>query len=264
MRTVYIDVLITVNLFIDFFLLLCTKTLLHIHTSIRRLIIGAAFGGSLSLIALLPALPAGINIAADVALSVPIVLIAFGRCEPKLIVKRTAAYFLCSFVFCGVMVLLYTSLKPKGMAVYNNVVYFNISPMLLIILTLAAYYVIKLTEKLTRGEIGKRVCEVKVFDKSGCAQFHAMVDTGCHVREPFSGRYVIIAEQELVRELSLSENTLRVIPFGSLNGSGVIRGYLPSRVLIDGSPTEELPYIGICENIMKGEVRAIIPRELAV
>ena len=60
MRTVYIDVLITVNLFIDFFLLLCTKTLLHIHTSIRRLIIGAAFGGSLSLIALLPALPAGI------------------------------------------------------------------------------------------------------------------------------------------------------------------------------------------------------------
>lgn len=263
MRTVYVDVLVTVNLFIDFFLLLCTKKLLHIRASIFRLIAGAALGGVLSLIALLPALPAVVNIAADVALSVPVVLTAFGRCPVKLFIKRTAAYFICSFIFCGVIVLLCTSLKPKGMAVYNNVVYFNISPVLLIMLTLAAYFVIRFAEKLTRGSIGKHVCEVKVFDSHHCAAFRAMIDTGCDVREPFSGRYVIIVEKNLITALSLPEQTLRLIPFDSLNGSGVIKGYLPCRVTIDGAQTEKTPYIGVCENMLKGEVKAIIPRELA-
>lgn len=57
MRTVYVDVLIVVNVFIDLLLLLCTKRLLHLRARLWRLILAAVLGGFLSLSALLPPLP---------------------------------------------------------------------------------------------------------------------------------------------------------------------------------------------------------------
>jgi stage II sporulation protein GA (sporulation sigma-E factor processing peptidase) len=54
---------------------------------------------------------------------------------------------------------------------------------------------------------------------------------------------------------------MRVIPFGSLGGEGIIKGFLPDIVEIDGKPSQQSLYIGICENILKGDVRAIIPFE---
>lgn len=262
MRTVYIDVLITVNLFIDFFLILCVKLLLHLRAGLLRMILGAAAGGLLSLTALLPALPFLLNLAADAALSAPIVLIAFGRCKWQTFIRRVGVFFLCSFVFCGVMVALYTALHPKGMAIYNNVVYFNISPLLLIMLTLACYGVIKLFDRFSKSEVTKRVCDIKVYGRNGSTSFAALADTGCQVREPFSGYYVIIAEKELLKELILQQQGFRVIPYHTLSGSGIVRGYLPQKVLIDGSEAAQPLYIGICENVLKGNVRAIIPYEL--
>lgn len=262
MRTVYIDVLITVNLFIDFFLILCVKLLLHLRAGMVRMILGAAAGGLLSLTALLPPLPFLLNLAADAALSAPVVLIAFGRCAWRTFCRRVGVYFLCSFVFCGVMIALYTALRPRGMAIYNNVVYFSISPLLLIMLTLACYGVIKLFSRFAKSDITKRVCNVQVIGDGGSASFAALADTGCQVREPFSGCYVIIAEKELLHGLCLSKQSCRVIPYHTLSGSGMVQGYLPQRVLIDGEEAAQPLYIGVCENILKGNVRAIIPYDI--
>ena len=128
MRTVYIDVLIAVNIFIDFFLILCTKKFLHLGTSTLRIILGGAFGGIFSLAALVPRLPFGINIALDIFTAGIIVFAVFGRCSIKNYIKRVSVYFFISFAFCGIMIFIYTSFKPAGMEIYNDTVYFNISP----------------------------------------------------------------------------------------------------------------------------------------
>ena len=123
-------------------------------------------------------------------------------------------------------------------------------------------FCIHLVQTKEHGDIfGKSVCTVRVFDREKQAEFKALVDSGCHVREPFSGDYVIIAEKELLQELEPPENTMRVIPFESLGGKGIIKGFLPEQIMIDGKPAEQSLYVGICENILKGDVRAIIPFE---
>ena len=261
MATVYIDVLITVNIFIDFFLILCTKTLLHISQKLSRLILGAVLGGFFSLAALLPRIPFGLNIIFDAALAALVILVSFGFYSARVFLKRAAVYFFCSFFFCGIMIFVYTSFKPKGMEIYNDVIYFNISPFLLIILTLVCYYLLKLASRFSGKSIGKRVCGVNVVYRGRSSSFNALVDTGCRVKEPFSGDYVIIAEKSLVSGLKPEENVMRVIPFGSLGGKGMIKGFLPDSVEIDGKPAQQSLYIGICENILKGDVRAIIPSE---
>lgn len=261
MKTVYIDVLITVNVFIDFFLLLCTKRFLNIRAKLIRIILGSLLGGILSLTALLPEIPFGINIAADVAFAALIVFVTFGRTEPKNYIKRIAVYFCSSFIFCGIMIFVYTAFKPNGMGIYNDIVYFDISPVLLIILTLICYFILKLIRRLTKGELAKNVCKVELEFGGSRAEFDAIVDTGCNVKEPFSSDYVIIAEKNLLDAVKFDESKLRVIPFNSLGGNGLLKGYKPDIVKINGKEADNV-YIGICENMLKNEAKAIAPYEL--
>ena len=53
MNNIYIDVLITVNIFIDYFLLMLTKKIIGSNIKYFRVIIGRIVGGLFSLTALL-------------------------------------------------------------------------------------------------------------------------------------------------------------------------------------------------------------------
>lgn len=258
--TIYIDVLVTVNIFIDFFLLMCIRRFLNIRAKLFRLIFGSLTGGILSLTALLPEIPTGLNIIIDIAFASIIVFITFGRTDIKSYIKRVAVYFGISFFFCGIMIFIYTAFKPKGMAISNDFVYFDISPVLLIILTLVCYYILKLINRLTKGDISKRVCNVMIENNGITATFGAVLDTGCSVKEPFSGEYVIIAEKSLLEGITPDERKTRMIPFDSLGGNGLLKGFKPDRIQIDGKDTSA--YIGVCEGVIKSEVKAIAPYEI--
>ena len=260
-KTVYVDVLITVNIFTDFFLLLCVKKFLNIRAKLLRVILGSFIGGILSLTALLPEIPFGLNILIDILFAAVIVFFAFGKTEIKNYIKRVAVYFGVSFFFCGIMIFIYTAFKPKGMAIYNDVVYFDISPVLLIILTLICYYILKLFKRLTKGDISKAVCDVTVENNGIKAEFKAVADTGCTVKEPFSSDYVIITEKALLNNLTFDNSKLRLIPFDSLGGNGILKGFKPGSVTVNGKDIKNV-YIGVCENVIKSEIKAIVPYEL--
>ena len=262
MKTVYIDVLVTVNIFVDFFLILCTQKLLNIRAKLLRVIFGSLAGGVFSLAALLPPMPFGLNFLTDLLSAAALIIIAFGFSSPKVFLRRAAVYFALSFIFCGVMIFVYNTFHPAGMEIYNDTVYFNISPFLLIILSLVCYYIMKLIKRLTKGVCGKRVCQIEIELNNDVAAFSAAVDTGCNVKEPFSGDYVIIAEDSILRDLHLTDDKMRVIPFGSLGGNGFIRGYRVSRLKIDGRESEHDVYLGVCENVLKGEIKALVPYEI--
>ena len=112
-----------------------------------------------------------------------------------------------------------------------------------------------------KGDLSKAVCDVSIVTNGMKTEFRAVADTGCTVKEPFSSDYVIIAEKELVDNLSFDNSKMRIIPFNSLGGKGILKGYKPDSVLINGKIIQNV-YIGICENIIKSEIKAIVPYEL--
>lgn len=264
MTTVYVDVLITVNIFIDFLLILCVKKLLDVRASLLRVILGSLLGGVFSLAALLPKLPFGLNLLSDLVFAALIVLSSLGFGGLRVFLRRVAVYFGLSFAFCGLMVFVYTTFHPKGMEIYNDTVYFNISPFLLIILTLVCYYTTRLLKRLTKGVRGKSTCNIEISMGGVETSFLAAVDTGCTVKEPFSGDYVIIAEEEILRDLRLRDDTIRIIPFESLGGKGILRGYRADSVRINGKRLDSDVYLGVCENILTGEIKALAPSDLLV
>lgn len=262
MQTLYIDVLITVNIFIDFFLILCTKKFLNIKASLKRLILGSVLGGILSLVAIFPEIPIFINLFLDLLFAVLIIFVSFGKTSINNFIKRVTVYFITAFIFCGIMIFIYTSFKPKGMEIYNDVVYFNISPILLIILTLACYYILKLTKRLTKGVCGGGTCNVEIYLNGKYITFCSKIDSGCNLKEPFSGNYVIIVEKSLLDYYEPENSNVRLIPFESLGGKGILKGFKPDRVKINGDFIVNDIYIGICENILNGDIKSLIPFEI--
>ena len=72
----------------------------------------------------------------------------------------------------------------------------------------------------------------------------------------------IIAEQNIFDDYVPDETKTRIIPFESLGGNGIVKGFPPDKVKIDGKEICKSIYIGICNDVLKGDVKAIIPYEL--
>ncbi len=262
LRTVYVDVLIVVNMVIDWIMLLSVGRLLKLRAKACRVLLGGAVGSACSLSALLPKLPPAINLALDVSFAALMVLAAYGRASPKSFIIRTFTLFAVSFSFCGAMIFICTVFKPSGVAVVNDVVYFNISPVVLILLTLCCFYALKLFGKLARKDVGKKVCVVNAQIGNYTAEFQALADTGCHVTEPFSGDFVIIADKNCLGNINVINFPKRIIPYQSLGGDGILEGIRTDEVRIDGKPLAEHVYIGICCGVLNGDIKAIVPYEL--
>lgn len=115
---------------------------------------------------------------------------------------------------------------------------------------------------MTKGGNGSGVCKVEIKVNEQSYFFPAKIDTGCNLVEPFSGNYVIIAEQNIFDDYVPDETKTRIIPFESLGGNGIVKGFPPDKVKIDGKEICKNIYIGICNDVLKGDVKAIIPYEL--
>lgn len=263
MQTVYVDVLIFINIIIDFFILLSVKTVFNIDVTYKRLVISSIIISLFSLIALLPQINFFLNIFFNILFAVASVFICFGRCSTANFIKRVCCFFAINFIYAGIMIVVYMLFKPDKMAIINNVVYFDISPLLLIILTLCCYIILYIFKRIIGKQgIMEKICKVhiKLNDKSYC--FFGKVDTGCDVKEPFSGDSVIIVEKSVFKDLKIDENNYRVIPYSSLGGEGILMGIKVQEVIIDGSKIEKDIYIGLCENILNGEIKSLIPNDI--
>ena len=76
--TVYADVLVMVNLFVNYALLLCSSLILKNRISNLRLLAGAAIGSAYGLVIFLPEIPIYFELPMRIAVSAAIVLTSFG------------------------------------------------------------------------------------------------------------------------------------------------------------------------------------------
>ena len=74
---IYADILVVINLFVNYFLLLITKRILHVCVRRIRILCGAVFGGLYSLIIFAPALPLAVTVLFHMAAVGILVLISF-------------------------------------------------------------------------------------------------------------------------------------------------------------------------------------------
>lgn len=262
-QTIYIDILVGVNLFINYLLLLCVSRFLALEGKQKRLI-GAAFVGALySLIILLPEINPILSLLLKLLMSFSIVVIAFGLKDFKSFLRETVAFYLISFAFAGFMLVLWYFFAPQGLLIRNSVVYFNISPLALIVLTVVCYGGIRLFQRITGRQMPKYLdCRISIRRGGKTCVCTARVDTGNNLKEPFSGDPVTVIYEPVIEPLIPEKDraNFRLVPFDTISGEGILEAFRPDMVTVCcGNKTFETRHVYIAVSKTKlGEFDALL------
>lgn len=252
---IYADILFIVNLYIDFFLIISAVKFLHLKVSTVRSIFGAALGAICSFSAILPIQNNFISILLNIAAAFLISLAVTAPSKLWVYIKFSCAYFIFSFLFAGVMLMLTNIFPLKNTVVRNNIVYFDISPIFLFVSTAVAYIIIHLSRKyLMPSASNVRYKKIIIENGGKKAEVFAKADTGNALREPFSGLPVLIAEHDTLSPIlpkSLidgepeASDKIRLIPFNTISGDGILRGFKADKVYFSGSEDTIDCYIAV-------------------
>ncbi len=246
MLTIYADVLICVNLIIDYLLISLTSRFLKVACSFRRQLVGAFIGGICSLFILLPSKGFLIPLVTRAFTSTIVVLATYGIGDRGQFIRRICCFFAVSFAFFGGMFALWYFVKPPGLFVHNGMVYYNLSSVALVLSAAFTYGLISAIGRFVNRK-NETTCRLRVVTEQGSADLTALVDSGNRLCEPFSEKPVVILDPKYKELLSYESNHKRVIPYNTLSGEGVLTGILPKGVyLIMGNSSEKLDvYIAI-------------------
>lgn len=267
--TVYADILFIVNLYIDALLLSAVRRFLHLPLSRVRWLLASLLGGVFGFTALLPQLRGVPLFLLGTAEAFLLVCAAFAPKRTVLLLKATFLLLLFGAALSGLLGLMQSFLPMRGMVLRNGTVYFDLSPLLLVLLTCAAYGILYLFDRIFRKKEPDTLFAAVTLSLNGKhAALTAKVDTGLTLHEPFSGLPAALTEKSAVLALlpeDFGKETcalpLRFVPYSSVGGSGVLPAFRPDTAQINGSRAEL--WVAVTDRpLSAGSFSALIGTEL--
>ena len=262
--TIYLDVVLLENLFMNYVILFATSYILKIKIHHIRIILSATIGAIYAIIAYLNIIPIYSNIFMKIILSVIMVYVAYYAKNIKQLLKQVMLFYLISFVFGGCAFSLLYFVQPQDIWIQNGMLMGTYPIKIAILGALLGFAISVLTFKLVKSKFSKKdmFCELTIYFDEKSSKMKAMIDTGNILKEPITKLPVIIVEKRALVQLlpnKILENTekilggdaetieskyatkLKIIPFSSVGReNGILLGFKPDKVLINTEENEEL------------------------
>ncbi len=254
-QVVYVDILIALNIIINYFLLLATAKISNDTPKRTRLLLSSVVGALFSLIIFLPEINFLLLSLVKVVFSGLIVILAFGYKNLLAFAKKIALFYCANFIFAGGVIALWLFFAPKGLVLNNSVVYFNIRADVLVMLTAIIYAFVVVIAKITERIFPKSsVYNIKIRLKEKQTKLTAYLDSGNTLRDVFTDKPVIICKTEKVADLfddnikdvlksnlpilekyqavMCADMRFKIIPFTTVGGEGALLAFSPDDVEI--------------------------------
>lgn len=254
MKTViYVDVLIAVNILITYVMLVCTRVIVKSDTNKWGVVIATFFGGVSSLVIFLENMPIVFSVLLKI-LGVTVISFSAFLPESKTMFLKTALAFLfVNFLFGGVMYFVEITFKPTDIIYINGTVYFDISVLFLVSVTLICYGLLLLFDFfLKKRSSEKTLYNATIYFRNKSVQVKALYDTGNHLTDGIEGKPVIIVTLNSIKEFfsrseteyfkselitpevpSTLKSIVRIVPCSSVNGNSLLKGFVPEKMIIE-------------------------------
>lgn len=261
MQTIYVDVLIVLNVYVNFFLLRATAKITHTPIKSLRCIAVSFYGSLFSLLILAPKLNTAVNLAVKAVSAVTIVMAAFGIKSRRRLMLNILAFFAVNFIFAGAVYAVYSWLKPEFIHFNNTYFYIDFSLVILVITTAALYFLVcGVRFFLDRTPDNADCYKIIIRYKNRIVSLDALADTGNSLVDFFTGSPVIICREERLSELIGGKvisgaagglpNGFRLIPYSTICENGVIPIFRPDEVVIynsgNGQRKNVEAMVGVC------------------
>lgn len=268
MQTVYADVLIILNTYVNFALLRMTALIDRKNVKRLRIVLAALSGGIYSLIILCEDISSFTVFISKTAVSIIMVLISFGFSSLRGFLRSFAVFFGVSFTFAGLMLALWLFAAPAGMIFNNGTVYFSFDTMTLLTFTAVSYALVRIIFLFSERHSPKgSIYEIRITVNDAEIVCDALCDTGSSLKDWYTSLPVILISPELTE--GITEELLekaRYIPASTAGGETLIKIFKPQRIHIKGVGCDienAEAFIGISNTKIKnGEFRAVIPHSL--
>ncbi len=214
MRVVYVDTLFFLNFGVDYLLLLLTSRIAGIYRSPGRLAAGAAVGGVLSLLLFFPSLPGPVWPLLQAGVCLSVILCTFGDGRPGKLMRLCGLFFLLTALLGGCVFGL--AQFTRAIVVKNGVIYYEVSGGMMLAALAGLAAVTGTALGRGRAHVGRAYHEVRVEHRQRAIRFRALSDSGNLLRDPVSGRQIIVAEWRTVAPLlQMEEGELRDLLTGT-------------------------------------------------
>lgn len=272
MPVIYVDVLLILNVWVDFLLLSLTARICRYPVVRRRLLLGAVVGALLSLLLFLPPLTVLLSALIRIAGTVALTVLTFGVPRLRVFLRLLVSFSVLSAVFGGLATAFWYFVAPAGFMVINGVVYYDAPASLLIVFTAVAYIVLLLYERLRRTSAPQdRVYTLAVSEGDKQVVCSLLYDSGCSLKEPFSGAPALIIDRTAIDGLLphgfeedahlAQDKRLRLIPFETVGGEGVLPAFRPARMEVRDKRgnTWDISgsYLAVSKRLVNGEYAAL-------
>lgn len=278
--TVYADVLLVINLFVNYTLIACASGIMKASVSGFRIFLGAAVGSVYGLVIFLPKMPGVIEVIMRIAATSVIVLCSFGYGGIKRYLRSFFIFAAVSLIFGGLMLVLWLTIAPIGMVYSNGAVYFDIDLKILAVSTVVCFATVSLVSYfISRKAPRESVAEITVGMGDKKIKTNALIDTGNSLNESFSNYPVCVAELEVMKSIAPDaavnylfgkipegDKNIRLILHNTVSGTGVLPAFKPDYIevkTVSGKYKTDKIYIAITKNsIAGGEYGMILNPEI--
>lgn len=265
------DVLIFLNTLVDYFLLLAAAKITDEKTTTTRTVLAALLGGISSIYIYLPQQRAIVEFLYKTMVAFLLTFVCFKFSGIKMYFKNVAVFLGVSCAYGGVMVALWAIFRPFGMVINNSVIYFNISPITLVLFSVIGYIVFTAVFKIfKKSSPTAERCDVLVFADGKQITLKAIADTGNSLEDVFTDSDIIIADKSKVMSLfgnidylenNKYANRYRLLPCNTVLGYSSLEGFRCEKALLQANGRNVIinkPILAVSKVQLSEDYNAII------
>lgn len=255
----YLDLIILENFFMNYIMLYTTGKLLNRKIKTLRIIIASAIG-VVYVFSLCFNVPQAILNISKIAVAMVLVKICYGSSKLKSVLKESLIFLVISCIYAGCALAFVHLAKPKVLYMVNGIIIGGEYIFELVLLSaLVGFLLIKVSMKMIKFKqwLNKKdmLGNLEIINNHKSVKMHALLDTGNLLRDPISGKPVIVVNKSSIKELfpeSLLSKIdsmmggdeiknddnfdarLKVIPYKSVgNNNGIMVAYKVDKIKVE-------------------------------
>lgn len=253
---VYVDLIIFLNFFFDFILLLSTSLVLKRRVSLKRIVLGSIVG-SITIFSLFIAFTTIELFLLKIVLSIIIIVVTFGYKDFKYFINNIVYFYMISIILGGFIYYLNVSFSYKnvGMMFYHKGVSINYV-IVLLVTPCICYLYYKYINNIK--SINSLYYKVDIYINNSIIKLIGYLDTGNTLVDPYSKRVVIITNSKEFKNI-VKNNMFYYIPYKSVNEEGVIKCFRVNMVYIENIGIKKNVVVGVVDEKLKsGKVEVLL------
>ena len=241
---IYVDLIILLNFFLDFLLLITTSLILKRNIKIYKAIIGALIGG-ISILSLFYPMSSFILFIFKVIISILMILFTFGFKDIKYFFINILYLYILSIILGGFLYFINDNLSYKntGLIFINNG--FSINLLVVVILAPIVLYLYAKQNKSLKENYNNRYKVEITFLNGKKNILTGFLDTGNNLIDPYKKRPILLISKRVLKNY---KPRCILVPIITVNKESMMKCFRIKNLVVNGKKIEKEVLIGISDN----------------